>query len=1260
MKPKLTSAARSAVPLQVVLVTMDPHLASAAQRARDTLLRQLPGLIFTVHAAADWGNDKTSLNRCIAAIESADIVIATMLFMEEHFQPVLPALAARRDTCDAMVCIMSAPEVTRLTRLGRFTMDGKTSGPMALLKKLKPKRDAAAPSSAGAQQMKMLRRIPQLLKYVPGTAQDVRIYFLCLQYWLAGSQDNINGLVQTLIDRYASGEREVLRGLLRPPAPVEYPEVGLYHPQLAGLVEQVEHLPRVASSGKAGTVGLLLMRSYLLAGNAAHYAGVITALEARGLRVIPAFASGLDAREAIDRYFMKDGRAVIDAMVSMTGFSLVGGPAYNDAQAAEKVLAALDVPYVALLPVEFQTLEQWRNSERGLLPVEATMMVAIPELDGATGSMVFGGRVASANSLQAAQDMQVDTERADSIAARVGKLIALRKSERASRKLGLVIFNFPPNAGAVGTAAFLSVFESVFNTLKHLKSQGYTVELPENVEALRVSILEGNRERYGSDANVLARVRADDHVRREKYLAQIEAQWGPSPGKLNADGQSIHILGAQFGNVAVVVQPGMGIEGDPMRLLFDKGFVPTHAFSAFYRYLREDFAADALLHFGTHGALEFMPGKQSGLCGQCWPDRLIGDVPNFYLYAANNPSEGTLAKRRACATLISYLSPPLAQADLYNQLADLKAALDRWQQLGPAEKLDQHHLLDLLQGQAVEVELASATPCWTTLSPDELNNVLQKLDHGMLELQYTLIPHGLHVVGQPFSRVESEQMVQLLANSLVEAHNHKLGAAPMEHLSGRQVQALLDGQSAAQVQNISGLGSTKEQIHLIEQLQQAHLSLMQDSELEAIVHALDGNFVRPAPGGDLQRTPEVLPTGRNLHGFDPFRIPSRFAVMDGERQTLRLLDRYKQDSGELPETIAMVLWGTDNLKSEGAPIAQALALIGAQARFDTYGRLAGAQLVPLALLGRPRIDVMMTLSGIFRDLLPLQIKLLAQAALLAAKADEPTEQNFIRKHALAYQAEHGGDIETAALRVFGNADGAYGANVSLLIDNSRWQQEDELAETFSRRKGFAYGVEGQAMAQPKLLASVLAKVNLAYQNLDSVELGVTTIDTYFDTLGGISRAIARAKGPNGTTAPVYIGDQTTAQGTVRTLSEQVALETRTRMLNPKFYEGLLEHGFEGVRQLEVHLTNTLGWSATTGQVQPWVYQQLTQTFMLDPKMRDRLAQLNPTASARFANRLLEASERKYWQPDEQVLKALRAAGEELEDRLEGAYQGATA
>ncbi|NDC62154.1 MAG: magnesium chelatase, partial [Betaproteobacteria bacterium] len=411
----------------------------------------------------------------------------------------------------------------------------------------------------------------------------------------------------------------------------------------------------------------------------------------------------------------------------------------------------------------------------------------------------------------------------------------------------------------------------------------------------------------------------------------------------------------------------------------------------------------------------------------------------------------------------------------------------------------------------------------------------------------------------------------------------------------------------------------------------------------------------PAPGGDLLRNPAVLPTGRNLHGFDPFRIPSAFAVQDGAKQADKLIARYMDDGNPLPESVAIVLWGSDNLKSEGSQIGQALRLLGAKPRFDSYGRLVGAQLISLAELGRPRIDVVVTLSGIFRDLLPLQIKMLAEAALMAAQADEPLEQNFIRKHALAYQATHGCNIETAALRVFGNSDGTYGANVNHMVDNGAWDSEEELANTYTSRKGFAFGVSGQPVHHAALLRSALADVQLTYQNLESVELGVTTVDNYFDTLGGITRAVRQAKGGNDNT-PVYIGDQTRGDGTVRSLSEQVSLETRTRMLNPKWYEGMLEHGFEGVRQIEVHITNTMGWSATTGQVQPWVYKQLTETFVLDPDMRDRLARLNPTASARLANRLIEASDRAYWKPDEHMLNQLQQASEELEDRLEGVFE----
>jgi magnesium chelatase subunit H len=324
--------------------------------------------------------------------------------------------------------------------------------------------------------------------------------------------------------------------------------------------------------------------------------------------------------------------------------------------------------------------------------------------------------------------------------------------------------------------------------------------------------------------------------------------------------------------------------------------------------------------------------------------------------------------------------------------------------------------------------------------------------------------------------------------------------------------------------------------------------------------------------------------------------------------------------------------------------------MGAKPRFDSYGRLCGADLVALEQLGRPRVDVVVTLSGIFRDLLPLQTKLLAEAAWLAATADEPVEMNFVRAHALAYMQAKGVDMETAALRVFSNADGAYGANVNQLVEEGVWQNEDELAETYTRRKSFAYGRSGKPEQQSALLESVLSNVKLAYQNLESVEVGITTIDHYFDTLGGISRAVRRASGNE---VPVYIGDQTRGEGLVRSLSEQVALETRTRTLNPKWYEGMLKHGYEGVRQIEAQVTNTLGWSATTGQVAPWVYHQITQTFVLDPEMRERLAALNPTASAKVANRLLEAHERNYWTPEPGVLEALRNAGADLEDRLEG-------
>ena len=1210
MTPKRTSAAdMTAAPLRVVIVTMDSHLSSAAARAEAALAQDIPGLTLAVHAADEWGSDPEALAACHQDIARGDIVIATMLFLEDHITPVLPALRARRDGCDAMLCCMSAGEVTKLTKLGRFDMSQEATGALAMLKRLRGGTKTGAPAS-GQAQMKMLKRLPKLMRFIPGTAQDVRTYFLALQYWLAGSDENLANLVRMLVGRYASGERRALAGKVQAAAPVEYPDVGLYHPAAPGrIVAQLDGLPRGGIGvGGAGTVGLLLLRSYLISGNAKHYDGVIAALEARGLRVVPAFASGLDARPAIERFFMRAGVPAVDAVVSLTGFSLVGGPAYNDSRAAETILAALDVPYITAHPVEFQTLDQWQADPRGLLPVEATMMVALPELDGGMAPMTFGGRCGRANTATpcagcdgkaCARDMVPHPERAAMLAARVARLVALRRVDRANRKVAAVLFNFPPNAGATGTAAYLAVFNSLHNTLGALRDAGYTVEVPETVEDLRAQVCGGNAERHGTDANVAVHIPVDTHVRRQPWLDQIEASWGPAPGRAQADGRGIFVLGKHFGNVFVGLQPAFGYEGDPMRLLFEKGFAPTHAFAAFYRYISEDFGAHAVLHFGTHGAMEFMPGKQAGMSAECWPDRLIGDLPNFNLYASNNPSEGMIAKRRANAVLLSYLTPPVAHAGLYRGLLDLKASLDRWRAMEPdADAGQRADLAALVQAQAAAVDLAAAEPAWADATPE-----IGRLTAALLELEYTLIPHGLHVIGQPPNADERAEMLD--------------AARVTEPVERARLDALL----------------------------------AVDHELPAIVHALDGGYIRPAPGGDLLRTTDVLPTGRNLHGFDPFRLPSTFAVQDGARQADRLLARHMQDSGRLPETVAMVLWGTDNLKTEGGPIAQALWLMGAAPRFDSYGRLSGARLLPLAEVGRARVDVVITLSGIFRDLLPLQTKLLAEAALLAAQAEEAPEDNFIRKHALSFIAANGGDLEQAALRVFGNGDGAYGANVNSLVASGTWEDEDELADAYVSRKGFAYGVSGRPERQAKLLTHVLGSVDVTYQNLDSIELGVTTVDHYFDTLGGITRAVRQARG--GVAASVLIGDQTRGDGVVRSLSEQVSLETRTRALNPKWYEALLKHGYEGVREIEAHVTNTLGWSATTGEVSPWVYQQLAETYALDDEMRDRIAKLNPKASAKLVNRLIEATERKYWQPDAATLDALRRAGDDLEDRLEG-------
>lgn len=1203
--------------MRFVLVTLDHHLSGAFGRIRERLERQVPGLRLELQVAADWEGDAEAPDRVRRSLEKADLVVVTQIFMPSMSEVILPTLRARREEYRALVCLLSESDVTSLTRMGNFRMGGgeeagKGGGGAwfrGLLKKLRGSGSEGGDS--GRRQLRTLRRIPQILRFIPGKAQDVRAWFLCLQYWLSGSEENLEAMIRFLLARYSgpedAGVVAALAGEGGAAPPREYPESGLYHPSLpgGGMTESLADLPP-GPRPDAPAVGVLVMRSYLLAGNTAHYDAVIRALEAQGMRAVPAFAAGLDNGPVVEEWFLSERGVRIEALVSLTGFSLVGGPAYSDAPRAAELLDRLDVPYLVLQPLEFQTVEGWEEDARGLTPLQAALNVALPELDGAVAPTVFAGR----SRVEGSGTMQPLEARIQGVADRVARWARLRRTPRAERKVAVVLFNFPPNAGNVGTAAYLDVWASLHRTLSEMAGAGYDVgPLPEDADALRTRFLTGNRDRFGTPANVHARIPVRDHVARERWLPEIEAAWGAAPGRSLTDGEALLIQGMQFGKVFVGVQPPFGWEGDPMRLLFEGGFAPTHAFSAFYRWVREDFDADAILHFGTHGAVEFMPGKQVGLSAACWPDRLLGTTPLLYLYAANNPSEGTMAKRRGGAVTVSHLTPPLLRAGLYRGLLDLRGTVDRLRGLPPEADTEREEGIEAAAALAAEMELSVGVD-----PQGDPTGWITELHQRLQEMEESLIPHGLHVMGRIPPAEERAELIEAA-----------LGPDP-------------DAAAARSMDD----------------------ALQHSGEPAGLLRALDGRFLPPAPAGDLLRTPDLLPTGRNLTAFDPWRMPTPWAFREGRRQAERILERHVAEGNGLPRSVALVLWGTDTLKREGAPVAQALALLGAEPRFDSYGRLAGARLLSLEELGRPRVDVIMTVSGIFRDLLPLQMRLLAEAAWLAATADEPDELNPVRAHALAHAEATGCSLDEAALRVFSNDDGAYGAQVNQMVDGSTFGADEELGDGFLGRKGFGYGRDGRARPAKELFTRALAGVELTYQNLESVETGVSDLDQYFDSLGGLTRAArnqaSRSAGGTGqpvAAIPAYIGDETLGKGKVRTLEEQIELEARTRTLNPRWVEGMLSHGYQGVREVETRVTNHLGWSATAAAVPGWIYRDIGTTYLLDPEMRRRMAELNPDAALGVARRLLEATDRGYWSPDPEMLDALQEAADELEDRLEG-------
>jgi magnesium chelatase subunit H len=553
-------------------------------------------------------------------------------------------------------------------------------------------------SSRGhGQYLKFVDRLPGILKFVPtaGALTDAKHYLYLFCYFLQPTPDNIKSMLLYSLVHYVRDER---LKKIRVPKPEQRPSVAIYHPAAPALFQtfaQYRKWYRKPLDAES-TIGLLLMRPQVISKTTKHYDALINAIEAEGLSVIPAIATLMDNREAVSEFFVEPAKtkARVSQIVSLTGFSFVGGPAMNDSAAASEFLRTLNLPYRSAVSLDMQTIEAWSDSQTGLNPVQAGMQIAIPEIDGATEPFIYGGIPSRGQEPVALQD------RCTRLARRLRRWNKLQTAKRDQVKLAIILFCFPPNKGNIGTAADLDVFPGVFDVLKRLDGEGYLVELPKSADDLRERLISGNSEQFGAPANVAYRMNVQEYRKLCPYVREVENDWGTAPGAINSFGNDLLIQGLALGNIFIGVQPTFGFEGDPMRLMMARGGSPHHGFMAFYTYISTVFNADGVIHFGTHGAMEFMPGKQIGLSGECWPDRLIEELPNFYIYSVNNPSEGSIAKRRSYAELISYLTPPIENAGLYKELSELKDLVMAYRQSNnDSEKARLFESIEALQQQ---------------------------------------------------------------------------------------------------------------------------------------------------------------------------------------------------------------------------------------------------------------------------------------------------------------------------------------------------------------------------------------------------------------------------------------------------------------------------------------------------------------------------------------------------------------------------------
>lgn len=1127
-------------------------------------------------------------------------------------------------------------------------------------------------------------------------------YATALAYYSMGGDENFRNLMLWGIRRFDGEDIEV-------PAPEVPPAQGVYYPGRDGI-DFGSYLDSV-DTGRP-LIGIFFYQKQWLTGNLDNIDGLIRAVEARGGVPVPVFlrtyedevCGSIGVKRILSEHLTRDGRSLLDAIIETMSFSqtLVASPGCGEQVCDDNFLLSYGVPVIQAMTVA-SDLETWRSDIFGLTPPEVAYDVAHPEFDG----QIIGVPSASTEVTGETRSYVSIPGRAERLADTAVMWARLRRIPDADRKVAILLYMYPPKNANAGGASGLDTFASVVDLMHRMRDDGYRLGdmVPETAEELTDMLMSGltNDSEWLSKEEVLERsaalVGTEDYLTwysalSEEARGRIEKGWGPPPGEFYTVGEDITIPGKVFGNVFVGFQPDRG--RDIQKSYHDPDTVMPHQYLAFYRWLRHSFGADAVIHVGTHGTLEWLPGKSVALSGDCCPDYVMDSLPDIYPYIIGNPGEGTQAKRRASAVIIDHMVPVMTRVGGYDEIEELETVVQRYMDSGVKQHDESRSMvLSEIRGKVSEMDLYSDLKQSPDCSDDEFADRIDDLYDYITDVKENLIKDGLHILGRPpegelmcetvysLTRLDNGD-VPSLRSSVARAMGFDLDELT-ENPSGRQASGILNGDALEQVEDatfelIRGMrerrfsrdpclelagsrfgddGKLATTVSFI--CDELHPNLLRiTDEVDSTMSALRGRFIEPGPAGCVTRgRAQILPTGRNFYSIDPEAVPWHTSWEIGRRMADQMLERHIAEHGVVPRTVGIVIWATDTMKTGGDDIAYVLWLMGLRPVWTGYaGRVTGLEVIPLSELGRPRIDVTLRISGLFRDTFPNLVNLIDGGVRTIAELDETDEENYLRANirddvarSIAEGIPEDRAREEASVRIFGDAPGTYGSGTNILIRTSDWKDVTDIGSIFRSYGQYAYGIGLRGESMPDAFRRRLGAMEVTVKNSTSREYDMFDNDDVYNDLGGLNAAV---RSVSGTMPMSFIGCSADPSKVVtRTIDEEGRFIFRSKINNPKWLEGLKRHGFKGAEEISNMTEYVFGWDATSDIVDPWMYQSIADRFLFDEETAEWFRDANPYAMYETVSKLLEAVGRGMWSPDSETRAQLEELFLDLEEGFEG-------